>query len=445
MSKATVFISHSRQDETEKNELISHLGVLEQEGIIDTFVDNRIGAGDDWVSQIAQAITQARIAILLITNNYLSSEFILQTEVAPLLERQSKEGLVIFPVIAKNCAWRNVSWLVRMKVRPKSEQPVWREGGRYVDEELAAISEEIAGVLGYSLLPQSRLSVSPGGTLMSQPNGIKSRMDNKMLLSSQTININYECGLEALRAQLEQTNRYTEFTGLEARLYENLQDEQLYGPNDGNRSQRARIVNSLNKLALETLKLSFNDLALGRVSAEIQTPSRDLSLVRQLNVTLTPDEIIPPVQTHLQDLPFNELSWEQFEALCAALVEAQPITIDCHLYGVQGDEQQGIDVVTTQRGANGTETWAYQCKRYKTYTPKKLKDAVEKMIYPADYYVLMLSIPATASVRKVSDEQANVFLWDAKDISRKLKNFPTLVEDFFGKAWREAFCIGDQS
>jgi len=186
-------------------------------------------------------------------------------------------------------------------------------------------------------------------------------------------------------------------------------------------------------------------LALGRVSAEIATSSRDLVLVRQLNVTPTPTEITPPVQTNLQDLPFNELSWEQFEALCAALVEAQPITIDCHLYGVQGDEQQGIDIVTMQQGANGSETWAYQCKRYKSYTPKKLKDAVAKMSYQADYYVLMLSIPATASVRKVSDEQANVFLWDAKDISRKLKNYPAIVEDFFGRAWREAFCIGDQS
>ena len=445
MSKATIFISHSRQDDPEKNELISHLGVLEQEGVVDTFVDNRIGAGDDWVSQIEQAIRQARIAILLITNNFLSSKFVLRTEVAPLLDRHHRDGLVIFPVIAKDCAWRNVSWLGRMKVRPKSEQPVWREGGRYVDEELAAITEEIAEVLGYSGLPPTRSFASMRRRPFSQANGKKSRLDNKMLSSSQIININYEQALEALGAQLDQTNRYTEFTGLEARLYENLRDEHLYGPDQTNRSQRARIVNSLNKLALDTLWLSFNDLALGRVSTAAQTPSSDLALVRQLDVALTPTEITPPVQTLLQDLPFNELSWEQFEALCAALVEAQPITVDCHLYGVQGDEQQGIDIVTTQRGANGSETWAYQCKRYKAYTPKKLKDAVAKMTYPADYYVLMLSIPATASVRKVSDEQANVFLWDAKDISRKLKNYPTIVEDFFGKAWREAFCIGEPS
>jgi hypothetical protein len=252
--------------------------------------------------------------------------------------------------------------------------------------------------------------------------------------------MDYERGLDALGAQLEQTNRYLEFTTLEARLHENLRDERLYGTSETSRSERARIINSLNRLALKVLGLSFNDLALGRVPAAGRVSARELSLVRQLDIAPSSIGIKPPVQARLQDLPFNELSWEQFEALCAALVQANPLTIDCHLYGIQGDYQQGIDVVATQRGAKGDETWAYQCKRYKEYTPGKLKEAVGKMTYPADYYVLMLSIPATAALRQVADEKPNIFLWDAKDIARKLKNYPTIVEDFFGTAWREAFC-----
>ena len=74
------------------------------------------------------------------------------------------------------------------------------------------------------------------------------------------------------------------------------------------------------------------------------------------------------------------------------------------------------------------------------YTPSKLREAIAKMAYPADYYVLMLSVPATAALRQVADEKPNVFLWDAKDIARKLKNYPAIVEDFFGAAWQEAFC-----
>ena len=253
--------------------------------------------------------------------------------------------------------------------------------------------------------------------------------------------MNYEHALEVLKAQLEQTNRYDEFNVLEARLLENLNTERLYGPSQQSRSGRAHIIDQLNHLTLEVLGISFNDLSSGRVSYDMQVSARTLTLVRKLDVSLTPNGIEPPARPHLQHLPLNELSWEQFEALCAALVEANPLTINCHLYGVQGDYQQGIDIIATQRGVEGqTEIWAYQCKRYKEYAVSKLEAALERMTYEADYYVLMLSIPATAALRRVADPKPNIFLWDANDLARKLKNHPVIVEDFFGTTWREVFC-----
>ena len=256
---------------------------------------------------------------------------------------------------------------------------------------------------------------------------------------AQRDDMNYERGLETLRLQVEQTNRYDEFNVLEARLLENLSDDRLYGPSEQSRSGRARVIDQLNRLALDVLGVTFNDLSLGRAFPGVQVSATTLPLTRGLGVTLTPSDIEPPAQPHLQHLPLNHLSWEQFEALCAALVEANPLTVDCHLYGVQGDDQLGIDIVATQRGVQGDEVWAYQCKRYKAYTPGKLRQAIAKMTYSADYYVLMLSIPAQAAWRRVADENPSVFLWDARDIARKLKNYPTIVEDFFGAAWRKAF------
>jgi hypothetical protein len=246
-----------------------------------------------------------------------------------------------------------------------------------------------------------------------------------------TLSMGYAHGLEVLDAQLERTARYPTFEALRSQALEALA---------AGREPRDALSGELDLLARQVLGLGFADLALGRIPPRMQTPARALSLVQQLRVSLTPGEIAPPVQPRLQALPFDALTWEQFEALCAALVEANPLTVNCNLYGVQGDLQQGIDVVATQRGPGGDETWAYQCKRYKTYTPGRLKEALDKMTYPADYYVLMLSIPATAAMREVTDEQPNAFLWDAHDIARKLKGYPAIVEDFFGRAWREAFC-----
>jgi hypothetical protein len=76
----------------------------------------------------------------------------------------------------------------------------------------------------------------------------------------------------------------------------------------------------------------------------------------------------------------------------------------------------------------------------KSYALGLLRQAMGQLAYPADRYVLMLSVSATAALRQVAAERASFCLWDAKDIARKLKRHPALVEDFFGPAWRQAFC-----
>lgn len=145
--RPTVFISYSHKDEKEKEELVSHLGVLENEGLVDVWVDDEIVPGGDWYDDINQTISRAKVAILLITANFLNSQFIKNEEVPRLLERRRHEGLVVFPVIARPCAWSRVNWLTKLNVKPKNGTPIWRQGGRYVDEELALIAETVADIL----------------------------------------------------------------------------------------------------------------------------------------------------------------------------------------------------------------------------------------------------------------------------------------------------------
>lgn len=140
----TVFISYSHKDETEKEKLVSHLGVLRGAGLIDLWSDDQIIGGGDWESDINIAINKAHVAVLLISDNFLNSEFILGKEVPALLQRRKTEGVTVFPLIAKACAWRQVDWLAKMNVRPKNGKPVWSDNGSHVDDDLAAISDEIA-------------------------------------------------------------------------------------------------------------------------------------------------------------------------------------------------------------------------------------------------------------------------------------------------------------
>ncbi len=147
MTRPVVFISYSHIDEIEKEKLLSHLRVLQLPGSIELWSDDRIRAGGDWEQDINRAMTQSSLAILLITADFLISDFIVRKEVPKLLKHRQSEGLTIFPVIAKACAWKKVAWLTKMNVRPKNGRPVWSDGGSHVNEDLAAITEEVAEMI----------------------------------------------------------------------------------------------------------------------------------------------------------------------------------------------------------------------------------------------------------------------------------------------------------
>ncbi|MCI0617755.1 toll/interleukin-1 receptor domain-containing protein [bacterium] len=150
MDKPTVFISYSHKDEAWKERLVTQLSVLQFQSILDLWDDHRIEAGQDWYEEVQKAMAAARVAILLVSANFLTSKFILSEEVPRLLQRRDQEGLRIFPVILKPCAWKQVNWLVRMLVRPKDGQPLSGGSEHQIDADLAAIAEEVAKIISTS-------------------------------------------------------------------------------------------------------------------------------------------------------------------------------------------------------------------------------------------------------------------------------------------------------
>ena len=149
MSRPLVFISYSHSDQKEKDRLLTHLKILQNVGLIELWSDDLIGAGDNWEEKIHQAMARARIAVLLISANFLSSGFTLNKEIPILLERREQEELTIFPVIARPCHWRIVNWLAEMDVWPENGRPVWRSLDSQVDEDLTIIVQDIESVINY--------------------------------------------------------------------------------------------------------------------------------------------------------------------------------------------------------------------------------------------------------------------------------------------------------
>jgi hypothetical protein len=174
-------------------------------------------------------------------------------------------------------------------------------------------------------------------------------------------------------------------------------------------------------------------------------PHRSTDLEDLLHGAPAREDIPPPVTSRRQVLPFNQLSWENFERLCTRLIATQSDVVDCHRYGKRGDYQAGIDILAHRRAPDGgQERWCYQCKRWRKMTDGDLRAILDNFKFPADQYRVLVSFEASADLRDVVADLPDVDLLDAEDISRELKGQPELVADYFGPHWRDVFSPIDQ-
>jgi tetratricopeptide (TPR) repeat protein len=113
-----VFISYSHLDEEWKNQLLPHLKAFEQQGDLLLWHDRKINTGADWYPEIQQAVEGARVAVCIISENFLSSDFITKEEVPALLKRRAAENLTILPLLAEPCPWQAIRWLKGIQMFP---------------------------------------------------------------------------------------------------------------------------------------------------------------------------------------------------------------------------------------------------------------------------------------------------------------------------------------
>jgi hypothetical protein len=97
--RTKVFVSYSHEDVLWLNRLKVHMQPLIWDGLVDFWDDTEIQPGMDWRAAIREAIGSAKVAILLISADFLASEFIKSKELPPLLEAAEKEGALILPII----------------------------------------------------------------------------------------------------------------------------------------------------------------------------------------------------------------------------------------------------------------------------------------------------------------------------------------------------------
>jgi len=70
-----VFFSYSHKDEVLRDELATHLSLMKRHGVIEAWHDREISAGAEWANAIDDNLNAADIILLLVSANFLASDY----------------------------------------------------------------------------------------------------------------------------------------------------------------------------------------------------------------------------------------------------------------------------------------------------------------------------------------------------------------------------------
>ncbi len=142
-----VFISYSKKDSHFLDELRVHLSYLEREYKFEIWEDSKIQAGDDWRKEIYDAIEKTSIAILLVSANFIASDFINSEELPALLEIAENKGTKIFSVILSHCMFSDIDSIARLQSLNPPNQPVIEMNTAERDAFYMKVTQQIKKVL----------------------------------------------------------------------------------------------------------------------------------------------------------------------------------------------------------------------------------------------------------------------------------------------------------
>lgn len=105
--KLNVFFAYSHRDRELKSELERHLSQLRRNKTIETWSDNELIAGQVWEEEIQKKLEAADIILLLISSDFLASDYCTNIEMEKALERHRSGTALVIPILLRSCVWQD--------------------------------------------------------------------------------------------------------------------------------------------------------------------------------------------------------------------------------------------------------------------------------------------------------------------------------------------------
>ncbi len=183
VARTKVFISYSHRDIEFLQRLQVHLAFEVRSGRVDLWDDTRIAPGAQWQAEIDRALQAARVAVLLVSADFLASESIMLNELQPLLSVAESEEITLLPVLLKSCLYKNTP-LAQLQFVNSSLMPVISMSEAQQEEFWTRVAESITQALGPSVLPTSLSADASGRPQQAVQEMIDERYHKALLADS---------------------------------------------------------------------------------------------------------------------------------------------------------------------------------------------------------------------------------------------------------------------
>ena len=124
-----VFYSYAHQDELLRNRLETHLTALKRQGLITSWCDREITGGDDWKREIDTHLHTAQIILLLISADFLASDYCYCEEMKRALERHEAREARVIPILLGH-AFLEKAPFSKLQALPTNGKPIGDWPGR---------------------------------------------------------------------------------------------------------------------------------------------------------------------------------------------------------------------------------------------------------------------------------------------------------------------------
>lgn len=142
-----IFIAYAREDASYLERFRKPLNVLRRNGHCRIFFDGEIIPGERWDDRLKAELHQADIFVLLVTDDFLDSDYINDVELPKALEKEKAGKAKVVPIILRPCMWE-YTLLSQFQVVLHEGQPIETSGGYvYAVEQIARVIKQLKETL----------------------------------------------------------------------------------------------------------------------------------------------------------------------------------------------------------------------------------------------------------------------------------------------------------